>query len=177
MHTTLDSGQVICYYCHLACLIERRCEAVTIIVGGLVAYFVMGSTDEEINDTNPQEMKQKSHKQNSDSNFLTIGPIYPMDKFIVNLVSNGGRRYLKTSMDVELSSEEMSIEMDSKKSLVRDIMIRILSSKTFEEISTKKGKENLKEELVEAINEVLSDGSKRNAYDQFGHDGVDPSGI
>lgn len=137
---------------------------VTIVIGGLVAYFAMGSSDEEMTDVNLQEMKQKSRKQDKNSNFLTIGPIYPMDKFIVNLVSNGGRRYLKTSMDVELSSEEMSMELDSKKSLIRDIMIRILSSKTFEEISTRKGKENLKEELVEALNEVLADGYIKHIF-------------
>ena len=136
----------------------------TIVVGGIIAYFSL-SSDEEMVEESPSSMqKNKKNRGQKDSNFLTIGPIYPLDKFIVNLVSDGGRRYLKASMDFELSQEEMTVELDSKKPLVRDIIIRILSSKTFEEISTRRGKDKLKEELAEQLNEVLSDGYIKHIF-------------
>ncbi|DAB35554.1 MAG TPA: flagellar basal body protein FliL, partial [Sulfurospirillum cavolei] len=55
-------------------------------------------------------------------------------------------------------------EMDHKKSLIRDIIIRTFSSKTFEEVSTLKGKDKLKEEVLDKINENLSDGQVKNIY-------------
>ena len=56
------------------------------------------------------------------------------------------------------------VELDTKKPAIRDTMISVLSSKTFEEISTAKGKENLKNELVERINESLVDGKIVNLF-------------
>ena len=33
-----------------------------------------------------------------------LGPIYPLDTFIVNLADKGGKRYLRISIDLELDS-------------------------------------------------------------------------
>ena len=88
-----------------------------------------------------------------------------MDQFIVNLLSESGSRFLKTKIDLELSEgETITPEIDKKKSLIRDIIIRSLSAKTFEEVSTVKGKDRLKDEIVERINEVLVDGFIKNIY-------------
>ena len=96
--------------------------------------------------------------------YLSIGPTYAFDQIIVNLASQSGRRYLKTTINAELSSDNLTVELDTKKPAIRDTMISVLSSKTFEEISTAKGKENLKNELVERINESLVDGKIVNLF-------------
>lgn len=44
--------------------------------------------------------------------------------------------------------------LGEKEPMIRDAIIRVLSSKTAEQILTVEGKEELKEELVEAINEM-----------------------
>ena len=87
-----------------------------------------------------------------------------MAQFVVNLLSESGNRFLKVAVDLELSDAKLQPEMDQKKSLVRDIIIRTFSSKTFEEISTLKGKDKLKEEVLNKINENLSDGYIKNIY-------------
>jgi len=134
--------------------------------GGLAAYLLLGSGD------SPQPQTQQAQSAGGGSsagatrstNLLSIGPVYPMDAFIVNLLSESGSRYLKVSLDIELSSSKLAAEMDAKRSVVRDIIIRTLSSKTFEEVSTFKGKERLKDEVVTRINEVLADGHVRNIF-------------
>ena len=137
-----------------------------LVSGGLAAFFLLGSDDEAM--SQPQQssksapMKRKTSKRSSD--YLTIGPMYPMSQFVVNLLSESGGKYLKVALDIELSSEELAAEMDMKKSLVRDIIIRSLSSKTFEEVSTIKGKDRLKDEIVNQINDVLSDGQINNIF-------------
>ncbi len=139
---------------------------VLLIGGGLAAFFLMGDNDEAMSqpqqNTQSAPTKRKVGKRSSD--YLTIGPMYPMSQFVVNLLSEGGSKYLKVSLDIELSSQELSAEMDMKKALIRDIIIRTLSSKTFEEVSTIKGKDRLKDEIVNSINEVLADGQVNNIF-------------
>ena len=93
-----------------------------------------------------------------------VGLMYPLDAFTVNLLSESGRRYLKVEMNLEIDGEELSPELDTKKPVFRDIIIRILSSKSLEEISTIKGKEKLKEQIVNDLNTRLKDGKVKNVY-------------
>jgi len=139
-----------------------------LIGGGAAAFFLLGSNDEEASAPVAQQQdagkpeKKKSSKKSTDH--LTIGPMYPMAQFVVNLLSESGNRFLKVAVDLELSDAKLQPEMDQKKSLIRDIIIRTFSSKTFEEISTLKGKDKLKDEVLEKINENLSDGQVKNIY-------------
>jgi len=132
---------------------------VLLIVGGLVAYFLLSGGDEE-----EQVEPQKVEKKRKVSNMTEIGPIYPLDGFIVNLLSNNSSRYLKCKIDLELDSPELQEEVDKKLPAIRDLIIRILSTKTVEEIQTSKGKEKLKEEIRRKINEILTTGEIRNVY-------------
>lgn len=130
--------------------------------GGLAAFLLLGSSE-------PAPMPSQSNPVSNQSparstNMLSIGPVYPMDQFIVNLLSESGGRYLKVTLDIELDNDKLAAEMDMKRSLVRDIIIRTLSAKTYEEISTLKGKDRLKDEMVSKLNEVLADGRVRNIF-------------
>lgn len=98
------------------------------------------------------------------NDFFNVGPMYPLDQFLVNLLSETGSRYLKMTINIELSSELLTPEIEQKKPLLRDIVIRILSSKTYEDISTTKGKERLKDEIAAKINETLRDGYVKNVF-------------
>jgi len=134
---------------------------ILLIVGGLVAYFLLSGNDED--KPQPQE-PQKIEKKKKVENMTEIGPIYPLDQFIVNLVSNNANRYLKCKIDLEIDSPELQQEIDKKLPAIRDLIIRILSSKTVEEIQTAKGKEKLKEEIKRKINEFLTSGEIKHVY-------------
>lgn len=67
-------------------------------------------------------------------------------------------------MSLELDGEELIAELDTKTPLLRDIIIRVLSSKSIEEISTIKGKETIKEQIVSEINTRIKDGKIKNVY-------------
>ena len=138
-----------------------------LVGGGAAAFFLLGGQDEAapVAQTTQSDMKsdkKKSSKKSTDG--LAIGPMYPMAQFVVNLLSESGNRFLKVAVDLELNDAKLQPEMDQKKYLVRDIIIRTFSSKTFEEISTLKGKDKLKEEVLNKINENLSDGYIKNIY-------------
>lgn len=143
---------------------------VIIFILGIIVFMMLSSNPEQ--DAKVEEQPQAKQikpapKPNTSvrySDFMNIGVMYPMDQFVVNLLSESGSRYLKTSIDFELSVETLTPEIDKKKSIIRDIVIRSLSSKTIEEISTTKGKERLKDEIVGKINEILTDGYIKNVY-------------
>jgi len=131
-----------------------------LVIGGVVAYFLLSSDDQPTD----QPQQQKMEKKKKVSDMTEIGPIYPLDPFVVNLVSSNADRYLKCKIDLELDSPELQQEVDKKLPAIRDLIIRILSSKTVEEIQTSKGKEKLKEEIKRKINEILTTGEVKNVY-------------
>jgi len=141
---------------------------VLLVGGGAAAFLLLGNSHDEADSSATPSQDTKAEKKKSTSkrstDHLTIGPMYPMTPFVVNLLSESGNRFLKVSIDLELSDVKLQPEMDHKKSLIRDIIIRTFSSKTFEEISTLKGKDKLKEEVLDKINENLSDGQVKNIY-------------
>lgn len=153
-----------------------------LVIGGVVAALMMGNHDAEAeaghgaktevaaeghdgeaataDGHGDEQAAEGSHGGES----TEVGLMYPLDVFTVNLLSESGRRYLKVEMNLEIEGEELSPELDQKKPVFRDIIIRILSSKSLEEISTIKGKEKLKEQIVSDLNTRLKDGKVKNVY-------------
>ena len=140
--------------------------------GAAAAYFMLNDDSEVLNDAQQAKQTQvvkavgaqTSSISARSTDYSQIGPMYPMDQFIVNLYNEGSSRYLKSTINFELSVAELSVEMDTKKPLIRDIVIKTLSAKTYEEISTIRGKESLKDELAMKVNQVLSDGQVNNLF-------------
>jgi len=145
-----------------------------IIVGAVVAVLLMNGDEEAIDASAPQAQERtvsstkSKHIQNAsisdDRTLNDIGILYPLDTFTVNLKSDSGRRYLKVTMSLELSGEELSVELDAKTAVLRDRIIRILSSKTLEEISSKKGKKKVSEQIMNTLNAMITDGKIQGIY-------------
>ena len=147
-----------------------------IIAGAVIAVLLMGGDDEaQMQQQNPPQMQEKSSSSSSSTrkrstNMVSsrklndIGILYPLDTFTVNLKSDAGRRYLKATISLELNGEELSIELDNKSPVIRDRIIRILSSKTLEEISSKKGKQKVSEQIIDTMNSMIVDGSVKGIY-------------
>ena len=142
-----------------------------LVVGGLLAFLLMSGNDDATQGQTAQAQTEqvqstapKSTAGKRSNDYINMGPVYPLDQFIVNLLSESGSRYLKTKVDLELSAETLTPEIDKKKPLIRDIIVSTLSSKTYEEVSTQKGKNRLKDEIVDRLNEVLADGHIKNIY-------------
>ncbi len=145
-----------------------------IIIGAVVAVLLMSGDDEAVDTTTAPQTKEKTiSKQSSRSTSSgmedtrkldQIGTLYPLDTFTVNLKSDSGRRYLKVTMSLELEGEELSMELDAKAPVLRDRIIRILSSKTLEEISSKKGKQKVSEQIMDTLNAMLTDGKIKGIY-------------
>lgn len=96
-----------------------------------------------------------------------VGKVVPLETFIVNLAGSKGRKVAKVMMELELKDNEgrnVADEIEKRKAQVRDIIIIILSSKKYEEVSSKEGIDNLKGEIKDTINPFLTNGKITNVF-------------
>ena len=93
-----------------------------------------------------------------------VGKVVPLETFIVNLAGSKGRKVAKVNMELELKGSGVAEEIEKRKAQIRDYIIIILSSKTYEEISTKEGKNNLRAEIKDTINSYLTQGKITNVF-------------
>lgn len=137
-----------------------------IVIGGVVAFLLLSGDEEQQQQPSQSQAVDNPNAQAPAvrTDDLTVGPMFPLDPFTVNLLSESGRRYLKAEVNLEMSTPDLQAELTSKMPVIRDVVISVLSSKTVEEISTKRGKERLKEELIEQLNLRLQDGYINRVY-------------
>ncbi len=93
-----------------------------------------------------------------------IGPLYSLDTMIVNLADNGGKRYLRVTMALELSESDAVATIESRLPQVRDAVLMILPAKRYEDVSTTDGKIALRSEVMEKINTLMTKGRVNNIY-------------
>ncbi len=93
-----------------------------------------------------------------------VGPMLPLDDFIVNILDAEGTRYLKVSMTLELLTPEGLAEVEGRKAQVRDTILLYLGSKTFDEIRDLQGKLQLRADLIGKLNALLTTGKIKTIY-------------
>ena len=95
---------------------------------------------------------------------MTVGEMFPLDTFVVNLADPGGKRYLRATMQLELAPDEHTETLENRLPQIRDVVLTILPTKEFKDIRTVEGKSALRTELLGRLNEVLNGESVANIY-------------
>lgn len=93
-----------------------------------------------------------------------IGPLYTLDTMIVNLADHGGKRYLRVTMALELSDSESLDTVESRLPQIRDAVLMILPTKTYDDVSTTDGKIALRNQVMGKINTLMTKGRVNNIY-------------
>ncbi len=94
----------------------------------------------------------------------SLGTLFPLETFIVNLADDGGKRYLRVTMNLELAAVEMEEEFSRRLPQIRDVVLMVLPSKRFEDVRTVDGKMALREEIIDRLNQLLRTQSVHNIY-------------
>jgi flagellar protein FliL len=89
---------------------------------------------------------------------------FVLDPFLVNLADLSGKRYLRATLEFEVSSPQGAEEMKTKTSQIRDRIILVLTSKNFDDIRTATDKGVLREEILNELNQILISGKARHIY-------------
>lgn len=103
------------------------------------------------------------HKETTEEKEV-VGKVVPLETFIVNLAGSKGRKVAKVNMELEVQGEHILDEIEKRKAQIRDIIIIILSSKTYEDVSSREGKDGLRNEVKDTINSFLVQGKITNVF-------------
>ena len=119
-----------------------------IIIGGTLAYFLSASEEDEesLEVTEEEEGEEAAVEGESKA-------VLPLETFIVNLQIKGS--FLKTTIQLEFNEPEVPKTAEADVPKIRDVIIKIMSSKSSSEILSAEGKETLREELKQGINKTL----------------------
>ena len=136
--------------------------------GGYFAYtnFFQEETVEESaeKDKNGEEGGEGADGENAEELPPGVGVMFTMDPFVVNLAGSNGKRFLKVTATLELSSPEVNPEFEENLQKITDSILVLLSSKSFEDVYSVQGKFKLKDEITTRVNRFLVVGHVKDAY-------------
>ena len=94
---------------------------------------------------------------------------YELDQFRTNLADRDITAYIQADLvlayDSNLrSNARLQEELNDRQNEIRDLVNLVLNSRTSEELISVDGKEALKQEVMEKINSILSDGRVERVY-------------
>jgi flagellar FliL protein len=107
------------------------------------------------------------HEQQKEDEKQELGFVKEMIKlesFVVNMAGSRGRRIARVTMELDVDNDKVKDEIESRHAQIRDIIIIILSSKTLESVSTKEGKDGLREEIRDTVSGFLTKGKIKKVY-------------
>ncbi|MCB0340987.1 MAG: flagellar basal body-associated FliL family protein [Pseudobdellovibrionaceae bacterium] len=135
-----------------------------VVVG--VGVMVMMAKKKEAEKANIDDVIQGEHKAQMEEAHSEefIGQLVPLETFIVNLAQSRGRKIAKINMEFEVNTLDVQKEIAELKPKIRDIIIIIISSKTYAQVSTKEGKDDLRNEIRDKVNLFLTKGRIERVY-------------
>lgn len=137
--------------------------AVVLAVGVLL---YLGKKKENAKPNIDQVIEGEKKAQNEDKKLEDefIGKVVPMESFLVNLAGSRGSKLAKVTMELEVSNNEVEGEIDRRKPQIRDIIIMLLSSKSYEQVVAREGKDIIRDEIRDRINSFLTKGKINKVY-------------
>ncbi|MCB2288882.1 flagellar basal body-associated FliL family protein [Clostridium sp. CS001] len=89
---------------------------------------------------------------------------YSLDEFLVNLLDEDGRRYLKVKVFIGYEdNKDLTAEIELKKPIIRDVLNTSFRSKKTTDFGAT-GVDTMKEQLIVSINSALSKGKVSHIY-------------
>ncbi|MCA1743192.1 MAG: flagellar basal body-associated protein FliL [Desulfonatronovibrio sp.] len=116
-----------------------------------------------MNQDDPEEENQ-AESQDQGQQELKSYEVVDLEPFVVNLADPLGRRYLRTTLKVEVIDGKASKDVQQHMARVRDSIILLLSSKSYSDIDTMEEKIQLRNEIVERLNQFIGQGRVLKVY-------------
>lgn len=133
--------------------------AIILVVGGLfVAGVIPGeSSDSELSaeegsDENAGEEGEEGDGEQQAAVYLPIDPA-----FVVNFASQGKARFLQVTVEVMTRDPGVPDSVKLHMPVIRNNLMLLLSSQSYDSVSTLEGKETLREEALEVIQQILEE--------------------
>ncbi len=91
-----------------------------------------------------------------------------LETFYVNLDGSEGYKLLKVTMSLEVDTTPAQDEILKRQAQVRDMIIILLTSKRYGEVSGENAQDKLKAEIIDTVNSILTKGKiKKILFTEF----------
>lgn len=91
-----------------------------------------------------------------------LGAILPMSTFVVNLAENGS--YLRCQVQLEFTGTSVPKRFYARQVPIRDALIKLMASRTPEELSSADGRQELKDLILETVNNTVKREIVKEVY-------------
>jgi flagellar FliL protein len=90
--------------------------------------------------------------------------VFALDPFIVNIYDGQELRYLKVKIELEMVNAAVKSELEARLAAIRDAILVLISTKTLHDIQDVQGKNQMKDEIMGAINRIIPPGKIAKIY-------------
>ena len=152
-------------------LIVGGVVALIVLVGAPVAFLTLkgGSTEEGVPSVDADAAKQAAglvpegalDEDELEEGEEPLGAILPLESFVVNL---SGGRFIRLQAQIEFVGRDVPRRFYARVVPIRDRMIHALAAKTAEQLLQAKGRDTLRQEFKEIVNEILRKEEAKQVY-------------
>ncbi len=124
------------------------------------AFFAMSGSDKSKDDA---FLEDEYDDSGASGGVAGLPPaVLPLETFIVNLQVKGS--FLRTTIQLEFADPQLPHTIESDIPKIKDAIIRTLSSKSSSEILTVEGKDKLRGEIRDSVNDMLGSEEVTQVY-------------
>lgn len=129
---------------------------VFLLSGMIFVAFRVGFVDRLLN----RMVTDASSKTNIEGPAFT----YEIPEILVNLSEGDRRRFLSVKFYVGYDNSKLTEELERRIPEIRDAVLKILWETSTEDVYSNEGKENLREEIKETVNSLVTSGEITGVY-------------
>ena len=122
-------------------------------VGGLYFSGVFGGGDS----ASEEELSEEEGEEDEVAGPATYIKIDPA--FVVNFVNTDKAKFLQITIEVMTRQPEMSTVVESHMPIIRNNLVLLFGSQTYDDLSTLEGKEALRESALQTVQDILEEES------------------
>jgi flagellar FliL protein len=94
-----------------------------------------------------------------------FGRVVALDSVVVNVAQTEGRRYLKTTVHLEVPEEEKIVkEVESRKPQLLDLIVATLTKKSLAEVTAPEALDKLRGEILDRMTQALGPDRVRQVF-------------
>lgn len=140
-------------------------------VGVPAAYFMLADKEDAIErleadileaEENMVQEEGWEEEYEYDEDEEPLGAIFPLHTFVVNLAADDS--YLRCQVQLEFKGQTVPKRFFVRQVPIRDALIKLLASRTPEELSSGDGRQELKESVKQVVNDMLKREEVKEVY-------------
>ena len=109
-------------------------------------------------------MEAEDEEESNEEAPIEYGEFMELTNIVVNPANSNGRRLLMLSLGIESADPAHLADLETRQMVVRDTIMKVLGRRTVDELASIELRSTLKQELIMAVNSVLTEGEIQRMY-------------